>query len=81
MMTAALDRKAGPPEVGAPVVVVCPACGTQATIVPRFGDMVAIYHLCRPTEGETRGRRPVRMERLEMASGESGSGLSSAAAC
>lgn len=75
MMTAALDRKVGTPEVGATVVVVCPACGVQATIVPRFGDVVAIYHLCRRTEDETRGRRPVRMEPFEVASGESGSGL------
>jgi hypothetical protein len=69
MATATPDRKVGTPEVGAVIVVVCPACGVQATIVPRFGDVVVIYHLCRPDEHGTRGRHPVRMELLEATAG------------
>ncbi len=59
----------GSTKAGTALMVVCPACGAQATIVPRFGDVIATYHLCRPTEDGTQGRHPVRMEPLEIASG------------
>jgi hypothetical protein len=65
MMTAALDLKIDILRVNLPLLLVCPTCGARATIAPQHGEIVAVYHLCRPDEDRSYRRLPVHMEPLE----------------
>lgn len=64
MGVAVLTREAAGTGSPPSVTVRCPACGACATVVARFGEIVAVYHLCDPGDDRRKLRYPMRMEPL-----------------